>query len=277
MPAIAWALAVSLGLPAAAAVGLVMVGCLPGGSTSNMFAYFARGEVALSITMTAVSTLLALVLMPLTLGYWTAGWVPSLAEEHGGFVIPFGAIAATLALVLVPVIGGMFLRVKSPGWAKVAEDTAGFVGFLVIIFLIISWLAREANRARMAETPWGIYVAVIGLGLVGFAFGHTAARAVGCPPRQRRTVALETGIQNAPLAFAIIVLSFNGPLVSELLWVPICYALFIVGSSSVTTLVMRRIGYRDWAEWQNSRVQERLLIGPSPRTQNEARSRVRAC
>ena len=278
MPLIACGLSYVLQLPPAAAIGLIMIGCLPGGSTSNMFCYFARGDVALSVTMTTCSTICALFLMPLTLGVYTEPFieainaavrteqvVPSGAASHtaqGGMqlAIPYRDIVATLALVLIPVAGGLWLRRRSAGWAKVAEETASFAGFMVIVFLIVSWLSRAENRANMLQTDWNVYLAVVAVGVIGVAFGWVMARVLRCAPRQRRAIALETGIQNSPLAFAIIAMSFAGhPLMGLLLWVPILYALFIVISASVVTLVMRRYAYADWEAWKNRDIQQQLF------------------
>ena len=120
MPLIAFGLSVMLDLPPAAAIGLIMIGCLPGGTTSNMFCYFARGDVALSVTMTTCSTLLALLVMPITLAFYTEPFIAEIdaALPGEGLAIPYRDIVATLALVLVPVAGGLALRRWSVGWAK---------------------------------------------------------------------------------------------------------------------------------------------------------------
>src|SRR5690625_6440667 len=100
MPFIAWSLAVLLNLPPGFAIALILIGCLPGGTTSNMFTYFSRGSVALSIAMTTASTLAALVMMPLLLEFYTSDFTrqisQQLAEVPGQeFVIPTGNIIAT--------------------------------------------------------------------------------------------------------------------------------------------------------------------------------------
>ncbi|TVR44547.1 MAG: transporter [Planctomycetota bacterium] len=255
MPLVAYGLAQLCGLTPAQTVGLVLVGCLPAGTTSNMFSYFARGDVALSITMTCCSTLLALVMMPLLLGFYTADARAQLGAE--GLHIPYLQIMMTLVSVLIPVSLGMWLRRVSPGWARVAEDTAGFLGFLVIVVLIAGWLPR--NHSELAGTHGGVLLAVVGLGVAGFTFGHVCAWLVGCPPRHRRTIALETGIQNSPLSFAIILVSFPLAVANELLWLPILYAFFIVISASVWTLIMRHLGREDAEAHIHATICERLV------------------
>ncbi len=263
MPLIAFSLAVLLKLSPPQAIALIMVGCLPGGTTSNMFAYFARGSVALSVSMTAASTALALVMMPILLDLYASGFAARIdasllaegAEE--GFVIPYFNIIVSLLLVMVPVVSGMILRHVSAGWAKVAEDTAGFMAVIVILFLVTSVLIRHAGL--FVQTPWTVYAAAAGVGVTGFLFGYLFAGLWRIEPRQQRAISLETGIQNGPIAFAVILLSFQEPLRSQMLWLPILYSTFVVMTSSLVTLHFRRIGRPDDEMFRNNRVHQRLF------------------
>lgn len=262
MPFVAYSLAVFLELHPAYAISLIMVGCLPGGTTSNMFAYFSRGSVALSIAMTTVSTLLALLLLPLLLNFYTAAFIDELNQMSAGgaateFVIPITNIISSLILVLLPVGLGMWLRAKSPEWAKTAEDTAGFMGIIVIIYLIVTALVRHIDL--LFQTPAIIYIAAICVGLMGFLFGYWMARLFGLSPIFQRAISVETGIQNTPVAFAIILLSFSGAIQNQMLWLAILYATFIVITSSVITLWYRRTGRFDWEVYKNTSVHTRLF------------------
>jgi bile acid transporter len=263
MPLIAFSLAIMLQLPPAQAIALILIGCLPGGTTSNMFAYFARGSVALSISMTAASTLLALIMMPILLDLYAAGFGEQIdaelraAGDETGFVMPYFNIIVSLLLVLVPVAAGMVLLRISPGWAKTAEDTAGFMAIVVILFLLCSVTIRHANL--FLDTSWRIYAGAVCVGLIGFLFGYLMAGLVRLAPRFKRAVSLETGIQNGPIAFAIILLSFREPLQSQMLWVAILYSTFIVITSSFVTLYFRRIGRADWEVYRNDVVHRRLF------------------
>ncbi|MCH8474467.1 MAG: bile acid:sodium symporter [Opitutales bacterium] len=273
MPLLAFSLALLLQLPPALAIALILIGCLPGGSTSNMFAYFARGAVALSISMTAASTLLALIMMPILLDLYASGFAEQIqaglaAEDpETTFIIPTGNIIISLILVLVPVGLGMILRHFSAGWAKTAEDTAGFFGIIVILFLILSVSVRHGGL--FFRTPVEIYVAAVGIGLTGFTFGYLMAKVFRLPYRHRRTISLETGIQNGPIAFAIILLSFSQPWQNEMLWLAVLYSTFIVITSSLVTLWYRRIGAYDYEVHRNEVVHQRLFgkdyQSPQPR------------
>ena len=261
MPLIAVAISLILDLPPVAAIALVLVGCLPGGTTSNLFCYFARGQVALSISMTTVSTILALAMTPLLLGIYTRPFTERISAEMGGetrFVIPTTDIVLSLVLVLVPVCGGLLLRRISRGWAKVAEDTAGFMGMIVILYLIGTAFYR--HHSLIFSTPWPIYIASIALGLFGFLFGYHVSRLFGAYPIQQRAISLETGIQNTPIAFAIILLSFpDSAFQNDMLWVSILYSVFIIISSSCITLWYRRVGQLDWDAYRNTLIHTRLF------------------
>jgi bile acid transporter len=266
MPLIAFTLSVVLNLPPAFAIALILIGCLPGGTTSNMFTYFSRGSVALSISMTTASTILALFMMPLLLSLYASRFTAQISEsmQEAGtgteFVIPTGNIISSLVLVLLPVILGMILRHRNRGWAKTAEDTAGFVAMLVILYLIFTAFIRHGGL--FLKTPFEVYVGAIGVGLAGFFFGYWFSRIVGMYPLFQRAVALETGIQNGPVAFAIILLSFSQPVQSQMLWLAILYSTFIVISSSIITLYFRKIGRFDYAVYKNTLIHNRLFGKP---------------
>ncbi len=263
MPFIAFGLSVILNLPPAFAISLILIGCLPGGTTSNMFTYFSRGSVALSISMTTASTIMALLMMPLLLKLYTGRFTAQITESmlaegtEAVFVIPTGNIISSLVLVLVPVILGMILRSRSRVWAKTAEDTAGFVAMLVILYLLFTAFIRHGGL--FLKTPVEVYIGAIGVGLAGFFFGYWFSRLIGMYPLFQRAVSLETGIQNGPVAFAIILLSFHEPVQSQMLWLAILYSTFIVISSSVITLYFRKIGKFDHAVYKNTQIHNRLF------------------
>jgi BASS family bile acid:Na+ symporter len=179
------------------------------------------------------------------------------AGSTAEFVIPTGNIISSLVLVLVPVILGMILRRKSPDWAKTAEDTAGFVGMLVIIYLLGTAFIRHGGL--FLRTPVEVYIGAVGLGLAGFFFGYWVSRLIGMYPISQRAISLETGIQNGPIAFAVILLSFAEPVQSQMLWLAILYSTFIVITSSIITLMYRKYGRFDFDTYKNTLIHNRLF------------------
>ena len=238
MPFLGYALAMALGLPPALAAGLILMGCMPGGTTSNIFTYFSKGALALSIMMTSVSTLVAVAVVPLLIDLYSG-----LAGIQGEFVIPAANVAQVLVVLLVPTVIGMVLRKANPNVGATVELIGGLLGVLVILFLIVSWVPR--NHQLLATTPWPVYFAAISLGLIGMVLGFVLARLLRQDANRSRTIALETGIQNGPLAVLIVTLTFSGEQQQQVLLIPVLYALFIVLSSTAVTLWFRRLADRE--------------------------------
>jgi BASS family bile acid:Na+ symporter len=238
MPLLGFALAMALDLSPGLTVGLILMACMPGGTTSNIFSYFSKGVLALSILMTTVCTLTALVMVPLLLEFYS-----SMAGLSGEFKIPAANVAQVLVVLLVPTVLGMLLRKLNPNIGATIELLGGFMGIVVIVFLVATWVPR--NHQLLAETPWQVYFAAIGLGLIGMALGYALARLLRQDNNRSRTIALETGIQNGPLAVLIVTLSIATTIQQEVLLIPVLYSLFIVLSSSVVTVFFRRIATRE--------------------------------
>lgn len=233
MPALGYTLATLLNLSPGMTIGLILIACMPGGTTSNVFAYFARGVLALSIMMTTVSSLVAVVLVPGLLVFYGG-----LAGVSGDYVIPASGVAQVLAVLLVPTWLGMALRKLHPNSGATVELIGAIMGGLVIVYLAVSWIPRNAQM--LLDTPPAVYAATLSIGLVGMFLGYWMARGLGQDPNRARTISLETGIQNGPLAALIVTLSFAGPQQQEVLFVPILYSLFIVLTSPIVTIYYRR-------------------------------------
>ena len=236
MPLLAYVLSLVLALPPAYAVGLILMGCMPGGTTSNIFAYFSKGTLTLSILMTMSSTLVAIVMVPLTLAFYSQG-------IEGNWQIPRENVIQVLFVLLVPTVIGIALRKWNANVGALIEMIGGLLGVLVILFLVVSWVPR--NGALLMQTGFPVYAASIGLGLAGFALGYLISRGLKQDPRRSRTIALETGIQNGPLAVLIVLLSFTGTQQQEVLLIPVLYSLFIVLTSTAVTIWFRRITTRE--------------------------------
>ncbi len=229
MPFIGFLLIMVLPLTPALAIGVLIMACMPGGTTSNIFTYFSKGNLALSVLMTVTSTVFGVVLIPLILVLYAAALDLQIPREN---------IIATLILLLVPVAIGMILRRLNANVGAVTEFMGSVLALFFIAFIALSWVPR--NWEFLMTTTPDTYVAAIGLGLFGIAIGYGFARLLRLHPRNARTVALETGIQNGPLAIAIIAFTFAGDEAQSYMAVPALYALFIVITSTLVTLVFRR-------------------------------------
>ena len=229
MPFIGFGMAVLLGLPEPIALGLLIVSCMPGGTTSNIFTYFSKGNLALSVLMTVTSTVFGVILIPIVLLVYASALDLEIPREN---------IIATLVILLAPVAIGMTLRRISANTGAVTEFFGSVLAIVFIAFIAISWVPR--NWQFLLSTDASTFFAAIMLGVFGILIGYAFAKALRLHPRNARTVALETGIQNAPLAIAIIVLTFPQDEQQSIMAVGALYSLFIVITATLFTLVFRR-------------------------------------
>ena len=218
------------------AIGAMIMGSVPAGTTSNIFTYFSKGNLALSVIMTTNSTLWAILMTPLSLYIYL-----SLLLPEGGIAqqIPPRNIIVTLVILLIPVVLGMLIRKYSANVGAVLELMGGLVGVFFILFLLSTWVPR--NWGLLSSTPWQTYVVAIGLGLFGIIIAYLLTRGFKMHPMNARTIALETGIQNGPLGIAIVLLNFSGdPTIGLVLIVPALYSLFIVLIATAVTIWFRK-------------------------------------
>jgi BASS family bile acid:Na+ symporter len=216
------------------ALGALIMGSVPAGTTSNLFTYFSKGNLALSVVMTINSTLWAFIMTPLALFVYSR-----LIGLDESLTVEFSELALVIVGLIIPVALGMLLRKFSSNVGAVLELVGSVVGLLFIPFLIAIWVPR--NWQLLVTTDWPTYVVAIGLGLVGITVAYYISKLLKLHPMNARTIALETGINNGPLAIAVIVAVYiDNPGVDKILLVPALYSLFIVIISTLVTLVFRR-------------------------------------
>jgi BASS family bile acid:Na+ symporter len=216
------------------ALGALIMGSVPAGTTSNLFTYFSKGNLALSVMMTVNSTLWAFIMTPLMLFIYA-----NFLNLNDTITIEFAELATVIGGLIVPVALGMLVRRLSANAGSVLELIGGLFGVLFIPFLIAIWVPR--NWQLLLVTEWPTYTVAIGMGLVGITVAFWIAKALRLHPANVRTISLETGIQNGPLAIAVIVAVYiDSPGLDQILLVPALYSLFIVLISTAVTLVFRR-------------------------------------
>ncbi len=180
------------------AVGLMVLTFCPGGATSNMLTFLARGDVALSITLTAVVS----VVSPFTIPILTSIAMTQLMGEGQTIALPIGqTIAALLLITVVPVAIGMAIKAKKPEWAVKAEKPVK-IASVVILFAIIAALVKKqaADLPRFfAQTG----LATLSLNVISMTLGFLAARAAKLERSQQVTIGLEVGIQNGTTAILV--------------------------------------------------------------------------
>lgn len=189
MPLAGWGAALICGLEPGLAVGLILVASCPGGTASNLITYLARANVALSVVMTAASTLLAFVMTPF--------WVERLAGQYVP-VDAWGLCKSTLQVVVAPVLLGVGLNWKFPRQTAVAARFSPAVSVLAIIFIAGGIVAQSAES--VIAHAGRVALAVLLVHAVGFAVGYAIARLLKFPALTARTIAIEVGMQNGGMA-----------------------------------------------------------------------------
>ena len=198
MPLFAWLTAGFLHLDPALTAGLVLVGACPGGTASNVICYLADGDVALSITMTACSTLLAVVLTPLLTWFYVGQAVP---------VPVLKMLVSIFKIVLLPVGVGVMLNTFFTEYFRKIRQLFPLVSVAAIVFIIAIVVAL--NRQNIAVTGWSAALAVAVHNLAGLSAGYGAARLLGWEERICRTIAIEVGMQNSGLGVALAMKYFS--------------------------------------------------------------------
>ncbi len=197
MPALAWMLARLFGLDEALTVGVVLVGCCPGGTASNVITYLAKGDLALSVGMTGVSTLLAPLLTPaLTL----------LLAGRTVDVNAYGMFVNILWVVILPILLGLAAKRFFPNATERAVrfmPTVSSVAIAVIIALVVA-----ANAKRLWAGGVTIFIVVILHNVCGLALGYLIAAALRLAEPKRRALCIEVGMQNSGLAASLAAVHF---------------------------------------------------------------------
>ena len=189
MPLLGFGIAWALGLSPELAAGVILVGCAPGGTASNVVTYLARGNVALSVAMTSVSTLLAPLLTPL-LALWLAGRYMAVDAGNMAWSI--------VQIVLIPVILGLVIRYLVPRLVDRVLPVLPWISVIAITFVVVAVVS--GSSAAIFTAGWLILLAVVLHNGLGLGLGYGVAKAFRQPIPSRRTMAVEVGMQNSGLA-----------------------------------------------------------------------------
>ena len=197
LPVIALGLAWLFRLPPVFFIGLVLIACCPGGSSSNVFSKLAGGDVALSVTLTALSSIITLFTIPFIMS-----WATRLVGESVGITLPVGnLIKQNLVLMLLPVLLGIGIHYAWPKAAEKMDKVLTKLAFPLLLLLITIFYVQ--HRRTILDNIGILGLCVTVLILVAIGISSLLSRLVKNSPQQRRTVVIEVGMQNAAQAIAI--------------------------------------------------------------------------
>ncbi|XP_073474023.1 ileal sodium/bile acid cotransporter-like [Aquarana catesbeiana] len=231
MPLTAFILSLLFDIHPVQAVVVIIMGCCPGGTGSNIVAYWLDGDMDLSISMTTCSTLLALGMMPLCLFLYTKIFV-----DASSIVIPYDSIGISLVALVVPVGFGIFVNYKWPRIAKKILKIGSITGGLLIVIIAVIGGVLYKGSWEIAPKLW-----ILGtiFPFCGYAFGFILAYISNQTWSRCRTVSLETGMQNTQLCTTIIQLSFTPEELSLMFTFPLLYSIF-----QIVFAIFLIIGYK---------------------------------
>jgi BASS family bile acid:Na+ symporter len=214
------------------AVGLMVLALCPGGLSSNMITYLARGDVALSVTLTALSSAITVFTIPifanLSLQYF--------AGQSAAIALPVGqTILQIFAIALVPVGLGMLIRLQFPDLARRLEKVTNRLAIAFLALIILAIIIREWNRIPSFIAQVGIGVAL--LNVISMAIGFWLGKLFNLKFPQQICIAIEVGIQNATLAIAITAGLLNNP---DMAIPAAIYSLFAYATAILTIFYGRR-------------------------------------
>jgi bile acid:Na+ symporter, BASS family len=207
LPVGTWLATLALDLPANVEAAMILVASCPGGSLSNVITHFGRGNTALSVSVSAVAALIALVATPFNFAWMvsnnpvTAAWMRSLEID------PSGIWLSLLVILAVPMSLGMAMAYRFPHLAaKLTKPLANFSLFALFAFIVLG-LLKERSNLTLALLP--TLALVIAHNASGLFLGWLTSKTFGVSVRDRRAIMIEGGMQNSGLALGIIALQFG--------------------------------------------------------------------
>jgi BASS family bile acid:Na+ symporter len=231
LPAVAFALALLFRLPGELAVGLMLLAACPGGATSNVITHLSKGDTALSVTLTAISSTVCVFTIPWIVG-WSMHWF---MDGSASVQLPFWKTLGQLTVVtILPIACGMAVRAARPAWAQRLERPAGIFALVILALIILAAVAREKDLAHQFAVAGP---AAITLNILTMVLGFAAGWWFALPLSQRITISIEAGIQNGTLALAIAL----GLLESSRIAMPaVVYSLFMFLSGAMMIAIFGR-------------------------------------
>ena len=196
-PLLAFGIAELFNLDPILAIGLVLLGASPGGTLANLLTHLARGDTALSVTMTALSSVGALIVVPIYL---------NLAADHFsgsdlGDISMLGVVVRVFFITLVPLAIGMYVRERYPRWTEERRDQVKKAALIAFVLVVIGAVASEIDV--LLDNFTDVALATLALNVAAMSVSFVVAKLARLSDRQATAISMELGIHNATLAIAV--------------------------------------------------------------------------
>lgn len=225
LPLVALALVYVFAPPTFIAVGMILLAACPGGTSSNLVTLLAKGDLALSVSMTAINSVITIVTIPFWVGYAYSTYL----SEVANMASPTADIFKTLIVVLaIPLSIGMLIKNRAPQFADRMERPVRIASSVFLAVVILGLLAREFELFKLyVGDTLGIVTA---LNVLTMGMGYLLAKVFGLNLKQGLTIAIESGIQNGTLTISLAVITLNQP---DFAIIAAIYSLVMYALSSV--------------------------------------------
>jgi BASS family bile acid:Na+ symporter len=231
LPALSFGIGLLVGLPPEFAIGLVLLAACPGGAHSNLLSYFAKGDVALSIALTAITGLICVLSIPFYVILATQWFSDSTTQIELPFV---NMLLQLFFIVILPLFLGMFIKYILPNKAGIIEKVIKGIAVLLLVLIIVGAASKGFDKVAAYAKEIGISI-VLG-NVLGLISGALMAKFAKLPGSQIATLSLEVGVQNTTLAFGLAV----GLLGNVMIAVPaIVYALWVYVAAFIVIILSR--------------------------------------
>jgi len=208
LPAFTFLLTLVLPVMPSIALGMMLVAACPGGNLSNLLTYLARGNAALSVSMTAVSSVAAIIMTPLNVSLWGSLNPKTQAILHQVSLSPLDVLGTIILILGLPMVAGITVSRMFPGLADKVRRPVKI--FSMLFFLVVVAFALKANWDYFVTYVGVIFFVVLVHNALALSVGYGASTVFGLPKRDRRAVCIEVGIQNSALALVLIFDFFDG-------------------------------------------------------------------
>jgi BASS family bile acid:Na+ symporter len=198
LPIIAFGIANLFDLPAELAVGLMILAVCPGGATSNLITHLAKGDAALSITLTAFSSVITVFTIPFLVNYSIGHFIPGGEAQQLEVV---GTVVSVLVITIIPVALGMLVFAKAPKLAAKLDLPFRRISAIFFVIIVVAAVLKEKENLVRYFVEAGPAALALNVATLGLSFG--IARLFKLPFRQGLTIAIESGIQNGTLGITI--------------------------------------------------------------------------